>query len=74
MPQKKTKPKKIKIDRARGRPTKYDQPTTMLAVRVPASVNEALMKRARREKKPKSETAVDILSAALEPVRASVFE
>lgn len=47
------------------RKRKYGEPTNMLAIRVPQSVDKALVKRARRLKKPKSETAVEILTDAL---------
>jgi hypothetical protein len=57
--------KKSSEDRKR----KYGEPTNMLAIRVPRSVDKALVKRARKLQKPKSETAVDILSAALTPLR-----
>jgi len=59
-----------------GTKTKYGQPTTMLAVRVPADLHDALKTEAKRQRKPKSEMAVDILSAALEPAEPvkSAFE
>lgn len=59
-----------------GTKTKYGQPTTMLAVRVPADLHDALKTEAKRQRKPKSEMAVDILSAALEPATPvkSAFE
>jgi hypothetical protein len=57
---------------------KYGFPTEMLAVRVPAPLHRAVKKRAKRERKPKSEMVVGILSAAFPPEEAaekeSVFE
>jgi len=57
---------------------KYGHPTEMLAVRVPAPLHRAVKSRAKREKKPKSETVVGILAAALAPEapaeKESVFE
>lgn len=58
-----------------GTKTKYGQPTEMLAVRVPAELHDALKTEAKRQRKPKSEMAVDILSAALDPdEKTSAFE
>jgi plasmid stability protein len=57
-----------------GTKTKYGRPTEMLAVRVPADLHDALKAEASRKGKPKSETAVDILAAALEPEKQSAFE
>ena len=56
-------PKKIS---PRGRSPKYGEPTTMLAIRVPESLDKKLGKRARKLDQPKSETAVQILRTALE--------
>src|SRR5690606_4800300 len=59
------------------RKRKYNEKTAMLAVRVPVSLHEAVKKKARRDRKPKSETVVDMLSAAVgpaEPKTESVFE
>ncbi|MBZ9706100.1 hypothetical protein LB543_05120 [Mesorhizobium sp. ESP7-2] len=60
-----------------GAKPKYGKPTEMLAVRVPADLHDALKTTAARHGKPKSEMAVDILTAALDPadeVTQSAFE
>jgi len=54
-----------KAKKPQDRKRKYGEPTSMLAVRVPQSVDRALVRRARKLKKPKSETAVAILKDAL---------
>lgn len=49
-----------------GTKRKYGQPTEMMAVRVPTQLHDALKDKAKRERRPKSETLIDVLSAALE--------
>lgn len=53
---------------------KYDDPTEMLAVRIPAPLHDALKAKAERENRPKSEVVVELLTAALKPPFEGVFE
>lgn len=50
----------------KGRKSKYGEPTTMLAVRVPQSLDDKLGERAAELEQPKSDTVVQILREALE--------
>lgn len=53
---------------------KYDDPTEMLAVRIPAPLHDALKAKAERENRPKSEVVVELLTATLKPPFEGVFE
>lgn len=57
-----------------GTKTKYGQPTEMLAVRVPAELHDAVKRKAKKDRKPKSETVVEVLSAALVSAKQGAFE
>jgi len=47
------------------RKRKYGEPTDMVAIRMPASLHQALRRKAEADKRPKSDTLVDLLTAAL---------
>lgn len=51
---------------AKGRKSKYGEKTTMLAVRVPVSLDTKLVEKAAELEQPKSDTVVQILRQALE--------
>lgn len=51
---------------AKGRKSKYGEKTTMLAVRVPQSLDDKLVEKAAELEQPKSDTVVQILRQALE--------
>lgn len=59
--------KKRRLARVAGddRKRKYGQKTEMMAVRVPAALHAAVKQRAKKDRKPKSEMVVALLSATL---------
>jgi hypothetical protein len=74
----KAKPRRLPRVAGDERKRKYGEKTEMMAVRVPAALHAAVKLRARKDRKPKSETVVALLSATLTPEPAaadgSVFE
>ena len=66
----------------KGRKSKYGEPTTMLAVRVPVSLDDKLTEHAEQLEQPKSDTVVQILREALQElpvvpdldVRSGIFD
>lgn len=54
-----------KAKKPHDRKRKYGEPTSMLAVRVPLSLDKKLRSRARKLEQPKSVTAVQILAKGL---------
>lgn len=71
------KPRRLARAAGDDRKRKYGQKTEMMAVRVPAALHDAVKRKAKNDRKPKSETVVALLSATLTPdapAAASVFE
>ena len=47
------------------RKRKYGEPTEMVAIRMPVSLHQALRQKAKADKRPKSDTLVDLLQTAI---------